>query len=116
MKSDDFDGFTVNLVHDEDGDWLAHLVEMPNVSAFADTPEGALEELRVAWEGVQESYRKHREQVPIAPNRQGYSGRFNIRIAKRLHRALAIEAARAGVSLNVLVARKLASAVLQEEA
>ena len=33
---DDFDGFSVNLFQDEDRDWLAHLVEMPAISAFAD--------------------------------------------------------------------------------
>ncbi|MBA3493244.1 MAG: type II toxin-antitoxin system HicB family antitoxin, partial [Gammaproteobacteria bacterium] len=36
---DKFDGFTVNLYLDEDGDWLAHFVELPNISAFADAPE-----------------------------------------------------------------------------
>ncbi|MYI63148.1 MAG: toxin-antitoxin system HicB family antitoxin, partial [Gemmatimonadetes bacterium] len=35
--ADNFDGFSVNLFQDEDGDWLAHLVEMPGISAFADT-------------------------------------------------------------------------------
>ena len=37
--ADNFDGFSVNLFQDEDGDWLAHLVEMPGISAFADTPD-----------------------------------------------------------------------------
>jgi predicted RNase H-like HicB family nuclease len=32
-----FDGFSVNIFLDDDGDWLAHLVELPEVSAFADT-------------------------------------------------------------------------------
>ena len=36
--ADNFDGFSANLFQDEDGDWLAHLVEMPGISAFADTP------------------------------------------------------------------------------
>ena len=52
MNKDVFDGFTVNLFLDEDGDYLAHFVEMPNVSAFSNTPEGALRELAVAWKGV----------------------------------------------------------------
>jgi predicted RNase H-like HicB family nuclease len=64
---DDFDGFTVNVFLDEDGDYLAHFVEMPNVSAFSDTPQGALSELAVAWEGVKESYRKHQAPIPRAP-------------------------------------------------
>ena len=37
MNNDIFNGFTVNIFLDEDGDYLAHFVEMPNISAFADT-------------------------------------------------------------------------------
>ena len=61
---DDFDGFAVNVFLDEDGDYLAHFVEMPNVSAFSDTPENALRELSVAWKGVKESYQKHHDPIP----------------------------------------------------
>lgn len=74
MNKDVFDGFTVNLFLDEDGDYLAHFVEMPNVSAFSNTPEGALRELAVAWKGVKESYEKHNEPIPQAPSRQEYRG------------------------------------------
>ena len=67
---DDFDRFAVNIFLDEDGDYSAHFVEIPNVSAFSDTPEKALRELTVAWSGVKESYRKHNEPIPQAPSRQ----------------------------------------------
>ena len=46
---DDFDGFAVNIFLDEDGDYLAHFVELPNVSAFAPPPGEALVELEEAW-------------------------------------------------------------------
>jgi predicted HicB family RNase H-like nuclease len=108
MKNKNFDGFTVNILLDEDGDWLAHLVELPSVSAFSESPEKAVDELRLAWEGVKESYRKHGESIPVAPRKKNYSGQFNVRLDKRLHRALAVEAAQVGVSLNALVAQKLA--------
>lgn len=104
----DFDGFTAGLLLDEDEDWLAYLLELPNVSAFADTPEEALRELETAWQGVKESYQKLGEPVPLAPANKNYSGQFNVRIDKRIHRALAMEAAQAGISLNALVAQKLA--------
>ena len=106
--TDNFDGFSVNLFQDEDGDWLAHLVEMPGISAFAHTPAAALVELDQAWEAAKESYRMHNEPVPVAPSRKEYSGQFNVRIDKRLHRRLAMEAGRAGISMNALVAQKLA--------
>ena len=104
---DDFDGFTVNLFFDEDGDYLAHFVEMPNVSAFSDTPEGALRELAVAWKCVKESYQKHHELIPKAPSRDGYEGPFNIPVEEQLYHALADEAAKVGVSLYTLVTQKL---------
>jgi len=107
-KHDRFDGYTVNVFLDDDGEYLAHFVEMPNVSAFGESPEEALSELAIAWEGVKESYQKHGESVPIAPAREEHGERFNVRIDQRLHRALAIEAAKAGVSLNTIVSRKLA--------
>ncbi|HRO55960.1 MULTISPECIES: toxin-antitoxin system HicB family antitoxin [Nitrosomonas] len=105
--SDKFDGYTVEIFLDEDGDWLARLEELPNISAFANSPEQAIAELEAAWKLTKESYMAHGEAIPIAPARRQYSGQFNVRVDKRVHRALAIEAARAGISLNALVSKKL---------
>ena len=104
---DDFDGFMVNVFLDEDGDYLAHFVEMPNVSAFANTPEEALRELAMAWQCVKESYLEHHEPIPQAPSREGYEGPFNVPIDAELYQALADEAAKSGMSLYALVAQKL---------
>ncbi len=109
QEYDYFDGFTVNLFRDDSEDFLAHFVEMPNISAFGNTPQSALEELRTAWELVKEDYQESGEDLPIAPSRKKYSGQFNIRIDTRVHRLLAMEAARSGISLNALVAQKLNS-------
>lgn len=106
--NDRFDGFAVNLFRDEEGSYLAHFAELPETSAFADSPEAALSELESAWQSVKETYLAEGKSVPLAPARKEYSGRFNVRIDRRLHRQLAVEAARAGVSLNALVAKKLA--------
>jgi hypothetical protein len=45
---------------------------------------------------------------PIGPQRREYSGKFNVRVPKSLHAALASEAEAEGVSLNQLVVAKLA--------
>ena len=111
-RFDLFDGYTINVFLDDDGEYLAHFVELPNVSAFGESPEDTLRELQTAWEGVKESYLKHGEPVPVAPARKEYSGQFNVRIDRRVHRALAIEAAKAGVSLNAIVSQKLARLTL----
>ena len=67
-----FDGFVINLYVDEQKDWLAHFQSMPNVSAFGDTPESALEELKIAWELVKEGYQLRSGDVFI-PNFQALS-------------------------------------------
>ena len=107
MNKDVFDGFTVNLFFDEDGDYLAHFVEMPNVSAFSDTPEGALRELTVAWQCVKESYQKDHEPIPKAPLQNGYEGPFNIPVDAQFYHTLADQVGKAGVSPYTLVMQKL---------
>ena len=49
---DQFDGFSIHIITDSDGDYVAHLVELPNVSACGDTPESAISELKIAWEAI----------------------------------------------------------------
>lgn len=111
MKIDQFDGFTVNIFQDDIGRYIAHLVELPNISAHGKTPNSALKELRVAWELAKESYIENGEDVPQAPACKDYSGQFNVRVDKRIHRLLAMEAARNGVSLNALISQKLSETV-----
>ena len=70
LNNYNFNGFTINLYIDEQGDWLAHLQEIPNISAFGDTPEEALQELKLAWELVKEDYQQKGKEVPFAPARR----------------------------------------------
>lgn len=107
-ETNNFDGFTVTIFLDEDKQWLAYFEELPSISAFANTPEEALQELKTAWELVKQSCIEDGDPIPVAPSQKQYSGQFNVRIDKRLHKNLAIEAAKAGISLNALVAQKLA--------
>ena len=104
---------TCLVQNQQPSDYLAHFVELPQISAFADSPEAALNELAIAWEGVKASYTQHGEPIPVAPSRKEYSGQFNVRLDRRLHRVLAIEAAQAGLSLNALVSQKLAKGTHQ---
>lgn len=105
---DDFDGFMINVFFDEDGDYLAHLVELPNVSAFGATPSEALVELKTAWELMKECYQADGEPLPQPPSRKDYEGPLNVPVDAQLYHALADEAAKSGMSLYALVAQKLA--------
>ena len=106
-NNDDFNGFVVNMFLDEDGDYLAHLVELPNISAFGTTPTEALDELKAAWELTKECYELDGEPIPKPPSRIGYEGPFDVPVDAQLYHALADEAAKAGMSLYALVAKKL---------
>jgi predicted RNase H-like HicB family nuclease len=64
------DGFSINLILDEDGDWLAHFVELPNISAFGKTQDKAIEELNLAWALFKESCREHGDPIPIPPRKE----------------------------------------------
>ena len=66
LENYNFDGFIINLYVDEQGDWLAHFQELPNISAFGDTPQEALEELKIAWELVKEDYQQKHREIPVA--------------------------------------------------
>lgn len=72
LENYDFDGFVINLYVDEQGDWLAHFQELPNISAFGDSPQEALEELKVTWEMVKEDYQEKQQQIPISINKQKF--------------------------------------------
>lgn len=65
-----FDSFTISLYMDEQEDWLAYFQEMPNISAFGDTPQEALEELKTAWELTKEYYLSQNKPIPIPPKRE----------------------------------------------
>ncbi len=69
MKTNDaFDGFTIELFKDTDGDWLARFEELSNVSAFSNSPEKALQELQQAWILIKESYISYNQSIPLAPS------------------------------------------------
>jgi predicted HicB family RNase H-like nuclease len=68
---------------------------------------------RVAFAKTEESREIDRlidslPEPPVGPQRREYSGKFNVRVPKSLHAALASEAEAEGVSLNQLVVAKLA--------
>jgi predicted HicB family RNase H-like nuclease len=68
---------------------------------------------RVAFSRTKESRQIDRfidslPESPVGPQRREYSGKFNVRVPKSLHAALASEAEAEGVSLNQLVVAKLA--------
>ncbi|MEB3212144.1 MAG: type II toxin-antitoxin system HicB family antitoxin [Leptolyngbyaceae bacterium] len=75
LENYNFDGFVINLYVDDQGDWLTHFQEIPTISAFGDTRQEALEELKTAWELVKKDYREKNQVIP-KPQEKALSSQF----------------------------------------
>lgn len=92
----------------EDGEHVGLCAEFPSLSWLARTPEAALKGVRSLVAEVVADLRASGEAVPTPLAEKHYSGEFRVRIPPELHRALAVQAAEQGVSLNRLASAKLA--------
>ena len=93
----------------EDGEYVGLCTEFPSLSWLAATPEAALRGIRRVVTETVADLRAVGEPIPSALAERRYSGEFRVRIPPQVHRALALEAAEQGVSLNRLASAKLAS-------
>jgi len=94
----------------EDGEFVGMCVEFPSLSHLASDPVAALVGIRSLISTVVADMRKTGESIPEPLASHTYSGKFVTRVPPELHRRLVIEAAEEGVSLNRLVATRLAVA------
>lgn len=93
----------------EDGEHVGLCAEFPSLSWLAKSPEGALKGIRRLVAEAVADMQASGEPVPAALAEKHYSGEFRVRIPPEVHRALAIQAAEQGVSLNRLASAKLAT-------
>ncbi len=93
---------------EEDDVFIARTLEVPSVLAHADTPEGAIKELKVALSLALDSMIEDGEQIPEPISLHKFKGRFLVRATPELHKEITIQAAESGVSVNQFVLTKLA--------
>lgn len=93
----------------EDGEHVGLCAEFPSLSHLDKTPEAALAGIRSLVADVVADLEASGEPVPMPFAEKHYSGEFRVRIPPEMHRALAMQAAEQGVSLNRLVSAKLAA-------
>lgn len=93
----------------EDGEHVGLCAEFPSLSWLAGTPESALKGIRRLVAEAVADMQASGETVPVPFAEKHYSGEFRVRIPPEVHRALAIQAAEQGVSLNRLASAKLAA-------
>lgn len=92
----------------EDGEHVGLCAEFPSLSWLAPTPEAALAGIRQVITEAVSDMRASGERIPEPLAEKHYSGQFKVRIPPQVHRALAMQAAEQGVSLNRLASAKLA--------
>lgn len=93
----------------EDGEHVGLCTEFPSLSWLAETPEAALSGIRQVVSDVVAEMQASGEPVPLALAEKHYSGEFRVRIPPEVHRALALQAAEQGISLNRLASAKLSA-------
>lgn len=93
----------------EDGEHVGLCAEFPSLSWLAPTPEEALAGVRQVVRETVQDLQDNGEPIPEPLAEKHYSGEFRVRIPPHLHRALALEAAEEGISLNRLASAKLSA-------
>ncbi len=94
---------------EDDKAFIGRIVEFPSLAAHGNTQEKALREIRKVVEYVLEDLADERDEIPVPLSRRDFSGKLNVRMPKNLHRQLALESEREGVSLNNWINTKLAT-------
>jgi hypothetical protein len=91
----------------EDGEHVGLCAEFPALSWLDATLEGALAGICRLVADIVRDLTANGEKVPEPIADRTYSGEFKVRIPPQAHRALVIQAAEQGVSLNRLASAKL---------
>jgi antitoxin HicB len=103
--------YTVILRQDPQGDFVARVDELPGCSAHGKTQPEALEAVEEAKKLWITDCVENGDPVPQPSVDEGLpSGKWLQRVPRSLHRKLALQAKREGVSLNQLVTSMLAEA------
>ena len=93
---------------EEDQEYVGLCAEFSSLSWLQDNPEKALAGIRKLVKDTVADLLKNKEPVPEPISARKYSGKFMVRVPPETHRLLATQAAESGVSLNRLIASKLA--------
>jgi predicted HicB family RNase H-like nuclease len=91
----------------EDREYVGLCLEFPSLSWLGKSPEAALQGIRRTVASVVADMRAAAEVPPAPLSCRDFSGKFIVRLPPDVHRALAIEAAEQGISLNRLISSKL---------
>lgn len=100
--------YTIRLKQNSDGSYFGEIEELPGCMTEGNTKDEVLEMIEDAKKAWIEIALKRKINIP-EPLKDEFSGKFNVRVPKSLHRKLVYKAKKENVSLNTLVTTTLAS-------
>jgi antitoxin HicB len=107
--------YPVTLHPSPEGGFAIEIQDLPGCISQGETPEEAcemIEEAKKLW--IESAYEDGLD-IPLPRNEMDYSGKFNVRLPKTLHKKLDNLAVREGVSLNQYLVSTLSHAVGMKE-
>jgi len=109
--------YAVTIIPDVTGGFVAEIKDLPGCYSQGETLEEIYENIEEARRLWMESMYEDGNEIPLpgSETEREYSGKFNVRIPKSLHRKLDEMAEKEGVSLNHFLVSTLSRAVGQEE-
>lgn len=108
--------YPFHMLADPDGGYVIVFPDLPGCMTQVDSLDEvgrAAEEIRTLW--IETAYEQGRD-IPLPSYPEKYSGKFNVRLPRSLHRQLAEAAEREGISLNQYVVMLLSRGLEQDQA
>jgi len=96
---------------EKDKGFIAIVPDLPGCSAFGETEEEAIKQVKIAEELWLKTAKKERRKIPRPSSEDVYSGKILARTPKSLHKELMEKAKEEGVSLNQFVVYLLSKGI-----
>jgi predicted RNase H-like HicB family nuclease len=108
-------GYEIKIIPDsESGYFAVRFPDFPGIVTGGYSLEEAIRNGKEALEVTLDTMKKHK--LPPPKPKTGFSGQFNVRVPKDLHRELVRKADEEGVSLNALVTYLLSQSIKIDKA
>jgi antitoxin HicB len=114
-KNENLLGYEIKIIPDKESGYFAvRFPDFPNIITGGYDLREAIKNAQEALDLTIETMEKH--EIPIPKPKMRFSGQFNVRVPKDLHRELVRKAEEEGVSLNALVTYLLSQSIKMEKA
>jgi predicted RNase H-like HicB family nuclease len=108
-------GYEIKIIPDKESGYLVvRFPDFPGIITGGYSLEEAIKNAQEALELTTDTMKKHK--IPLPKPKTRFSGQFNVRVPKDLHKELVRKAEEEGVSLNALITYLLSQSIKMEKA